>query len=202
METVIGMVGSTRLSDGRGQPDHRAAFRRRADGKFAADIFHSFAHVAQAISAGLVQPPRPAPRPLSSISNVKRSGSSRKRMPGGRGLRMFDDIVDRFLGGEENVVADFGRNGHVRQLRRHFEPIAQAGQREIFLRVFADVIDQPVQRVVGRIDRPDDFIQRAGRLARGLGNLPGVGLDFRRGRSLSLSTISPSRATCVRLAPN
>jgi len=86
-------------------------------------------------------------------------------------LRMFNHVVDRFLEGEKNVMADFRWNGDRRQLGRHLGAVTQSGQREVFLRIFADVIDQAFQRVVGRIDRPDDFVEGTGRFARGLGNL-------------------------------
>ena len=46
--------------------------------------------------------------------------------------------------------------------------------------MFADVIDQPLQRVVRGIDRPDDLVEGARGLAGGLGNLLGVGLHFVR----------------------
>ena len=59
-----------------------------------------------------------------------------------------------------------------------FQPVTQAGHREIFLGVFANVVDQSFQRVVGGVDRPDDFVQGAGGFAGGLGDLPGVGGDF------------------------
>ena len=120
------------------------------------------------------------PRPLSSISRMKLSGFQAQSNPGLGRLRVFDDVVDGFLEGEEDVVADFRRNRDRGQLRRQIGAVTQSGQREIFLRVFAGVIDQAVQRVVGGIDRPDNFIQRTGRFARGLGNLLRVRFDFRR----------------------
>jgi len=55
----------------------------------------------------------------------------------------------------------------------------QPGQREIFLRVFADVIDQAFRDVVGRIDRQTISSRERVFRARS-GNLPGVGFNFRR----------------------
>ena len=93
-------------------------------------------------------------------------------------LRVFDDVVDGFLEREKNIVAHFRRNRRRRQLRRHVHAITQSGEREIFLRVFAGVIRQTFERVVGRIDGPDDFIERMRRLARGFGNLLRVRFNF------------------------
>ena len=77
-------------------------------------------------------------------------------------------------------MPDFRRNRRRRQLRRQISAITHAGQREIFLGIFAGVIGQAVERVIRRVDGPDDFVERARRFARGLGNLPRVRLDFRR----------------------
>ena len=62
--------------------------------------------------------PPARPRPLSSISNVKRSGSNRSRILHLGGLGVFDDVVHGFLEGEENIVPHVGRDGVRRQLRR------------------------------------------------------------------------------------
>jgi len=44
------------FSERRRKANQRAAFRARAERKIAADILHSFAHVAQSISSNLVTP--------------------------------------------------------------------------------------------------------------------------------------------------
>ena len=95
-------------------------------------------------------------------------------------LRVLDDVVDGLLEREKSIVADFRRNRNCGQLRRQFRAVTQPGQREIVLRVFAGIVDEAVQRVVGGVDRPDDFVQRTGRFPRGLGNLPCVRLDLHR----------------------
>ena len=112
---------------------------------------------------------------------IKRSGSSRNRIHDFGRLRVFDDVVDGFLEGEKNVVAHLRRDGDGRQLGRHLGAITHAGQGQIFLRIFARIVDQPFQGVVGGIGRPDDFIQGPGCFARGLGNLLCVGGHLSRG---------------------
>ena len=52
------------------------------------------------------------------------------------------------------------------------------GHRQVLLRELADVIHEAVERVLPRIDRPDDFVDRLRQLARGVGDLDEVGLHF------------------------
>ena len=62
-----------------GQTHQRAAFRRGTDGETAANVFHPFAHVAQAISARLlIQPRRPAP----VVLNLQAEGGRLQLEPG------------------------------------------------------------------------------------------------------------------------
>ena len=114
--------------------------------------------------------------PSSSISKVKRFASRCKRTTAAVARAWRTTFVTGFLGGKEDVVPQFWRNRGGRQTGRNVEAIIQAGHGEIFLRVFADVIDQPVESVVGRIYGPDDFVERASGFTGGLGNLAGRGL--------------------------
>src|ERR1019366_171392 len=54
----------------------------------------------------------------------------------------------------------------------------QAGQRKIILRVFAGVVGEAFERVVGRIHGPDNFVERTRGLARRGADLLRVLLDF------------------------
>src|SRR5438046_9718211 len=51
IETLMGMGA---ISYWRSQPDKRSLFRRRAERKTSAHIFHAFSHIAQSISAGFL----------------------------------------------------------------------------------------------------------------------------------------------------
>ena len=102
-------------------------------------------------------------------------------------MRMTNDVRDSFFGGEEDVVAEFGRDRRIGQLRRDVEAIFQAGDGEIFLGVFADVIDEAVERVVGGIDGPDDLVEGMSCVAGGLRNLAGVSFHIGRRIFVGLS---------------
>ena len=108
------------------------------------------------------------------------AGIEPQAQPGGRGVGVFDDVVDGFLGRQKYVMAELGRNRDVGKLRRNFQTIAQRRQREVFLGVFADVIDQAVQGVIGWINGPDDLIKGAGGFEGSLRDLAAVGRDLRR----------------------
>jgi len=66
------------------------------------------------------------------------------------------------LNARNNIVAVFSGDGPVRQLQRHFEAATDVEGHEIVLREVAEVTGEAVQRVVLRIDGPDDFVHRAG----------------------------------------
>ena len=71
---------------------------------------------------------------------------------------MFEGVIQRFLHRHKQVVADFGGQGPVGQLRGHIQAAAYAGVLEIVLRILEDVVGEVIERVVLRIDRPHDFI--------------------------------------------
>jgi len=99
-------------------------------------------------------------------------------------------------------VAGFRLESNCGQLSRHIRAATQSGKREIFLRVFANVANQTVQRVVRWIHRPDNFVEGTGCFACGLGNLLRMHLDFLRENLYLLSAISPTghlRQVCAEL---
>src|SRR6185312_10183996 len=98
METLMG-IGSTNFAR-RGQSDHGTLPRRRADGKTSANIFHSFPHVAQSISAGFLLR---TGGPAAIVLDFQREPARVEQQPDVdfRRLRVFDDVVDRFLEGEK-----------------------------------------------------------------------------------------------------
>ena len=94
------------------------------------------------------------------------------------GVRVLDHVVHRLLERQKHIVAHLGQNGGGRQTRRQFGAIAHAGHGKIILRIFAGVIGEAFERVVGRVHRPDDFIERVGGFARGGANLLRVLFNF------------------------
>ena len=52
---------------------------------------------------------------------------------------MFDDVVQRFLEGEKDIVARFGGDRPVRQVQRHVEAATNVQRDQIFLREIAEV---------------------------------------------------------------
>src|SRR5262245_11764842 len=76
-------------------------------------------------------------------------------------VRVLEDVVERFLGGEEDVVTRFRREEVIGQLRRYFEMALNAGVGEMLARKLADVSGQVLQRVVLRVDGPHDLIHFA-----------------------------------------
>src|SRR5436190_11128701 len=91
---------------------------------------------------------------------------------------MFDNVVHGFLGSQKHIVPEFGRNGLIGQMGGDFEAITQAGNGQIFLRIFTDVVYQTVEGVIGRIYGPDDLIESMGGVTGGLRNLTRMGLDL------------------------
>src|SRR5438105_11594047 len=96
--------------DRRGEPDQRSPARCGADRKRAADIFHSFAHVAQSISSRLVLH---AIETAAIVLDLQREMAWLHVHPDpSRGrFRVTDNIRDRFFRGEKYVVADVWRDG-------------------------------------------------------------------------------------------
>src|SRR5882724_8732549 len=160
------------------QADEGAAFGRGGDGKNAANVLHPFAHVAQSVP-GTSFFPLNAGDAAAIVLNFqcKGAGIQTQAYPRGGGVGVADDVGDGFLGGEEDVMADFRGNGGFGQAGRDVEPVAHARDGEVILGVLADVVDEAFEGVVGGIDGPDDFVERTGDFAGGLGNLAGVVAD-------------------------
>src|SRR5664280_472860 len=134
METEMDMADFLNgVSEGNGQAHNRSGLRSRTDRKFSVNVFHSSAHVAESVSRLcrlVVQSAQATPVVLDA--QRKLAGLQSQSNPDFRCLRVFDHIVDGFLEGKKNVVADFRWNGDDGQLGRHLSAITQAGQREVF----------------------------------------------------------------------
>ncbi len=84
------------------------------------------------------------------------------------GAGVFDGVVEGFFEGEENVVADLGGQGPRRDADGEIEAAADVGRVEKILREFSEVGGEAVKGVVARVDGPDDFVEGASEVARGV----------------------------------
>ena len=75
-------------------------------------------------------------------------------------------------------MAGLGGDDGGGKLGGNVQAVTEAGESQIFLGVLANVIDKAVKGIVGGVDGPDNFVEGAGGIAGGLGNLPGVSLGF------------------------
>lgn len=87
---------------------------------------------------------------------------------------MFDHVIDGLFVGEKEVVADLGRERPNWKLQRHFQAATNIRRAQKVLGEFNNVGGEAVERIVPRVDRPDNFIQRAGRGAGRAKNLPQI----------------------------
>src|SRR5580704_6067545 len=95
-----------------------------------------------------------------------------------RGVGVLVDVVERFLAGKVEAVADFRRDDDVRQIVRRGEPAARRGVLEQFIYALAKVADEAGQGVVLRQDGPDDFVEGLDGFAGGGGDFSGLRADF------------------------
>ena len=155
--------------DGNEKSDFGAGAGRALNLAAAADFFQSLPHVFQAVAATGPRGTAAGSKPLPLSRTIKVKPASSVASENGNFVRagMLDDVVQRFLEGEKNIVAHFGGDGPVRQMQGHFQAAADVDGDKIFLREISEITGQAVQRVVLRIDGPDDFIHRTRQFARG-----------------------------------
>src|SRR5262245_873597 len=91
---------------------------------------------------------------------------------------MFDDIVQDLLEGQEYVVAHFCGQRPRRQALGFIEPATNPRGAEEILREPSKIRYQTVQRIVLRIDRPNNFVHGPNELAGGAVDLIDVGDDL------------------------
>ena len=124
------------------------------------------------------------PQPLSSMVNSKPPFRIDKSQVNFGGLGVLDHVVEGFLGGEKDIVAQTRWQRPARQLQRDVNPGANARRPQKLVAQVGQVTDQTLQRVVPRTDGPDDFVeflrQVDGHRAQPLRVLPGRmgGFDF------------------------
>ena len=70
------------------------------------DVFHALAHIAQAASAFVLSFRGQATPVVLDFQN-KMIGLQMQAQPGGRGVGVFDDVVNCFFDGEEDIVTQF-----------------------------------------------------------------------------------------------
>ena len=147
-QAVTGIVGQ-----GDGELHPRSLPRSAFQFALAAGIFQPLAHVWQTIAA--IRLPGGVKTP-AVVLNAERENRSIELKPdpdlGGGGV--FDGIVQRFFAGEIQAVARLGGERQFRQIRRRIQTVADAGQRQVFLRKIFEISDQAFQRVVARVDGP------------------------------------------------
>ena len=106
---------------------------------------------------------------------------------------MSDDVGNGFLRREKHIVPDLRGNGGAGQLGRHIQPVADAGHGEVFLGALANVSNQTIQRIVGRVDCPNDFIEGLSGFTRRLGDLSGMRFHFFRRFLIALDQLAQQR---------
>src|SRR5437762_3848215 len=96
-------------------------------------------------------------------------GSEADANLGGRSV--FENVIEGFFDGHEEVVAFLGGDGAIGQSGGQIHPAANAAVLEIFLRVLKNVIGKIVERIVFGIDGPNDFIHSLDNFAGGFGDV-------------------------------
>ena len=110
------------------------------------------------------------PWPLSSTTRVKAPGFKAQPQPDFGGLGVLDDVVQRLLQRQKQVVTQFGIHAHRRQRQRQVHAATDSRRAQEILGKGGDVVHQPAERVVLRVHRPDDFVHRPGQLPGGTGD--------------------------------
>jgi hypothetical protein len=176
------------------QADERTTIRHGSQAEFAANFFHPLAHVVQAVPvlSGLFVDASQTTAVVFELQNEAVAQEPQSE-PHGSGLSMAHDVGNGFLAREENVVPDFRWERGSRQLARDVQSVMQPGDAQVFLGVLADVSDQSVERVIGRIHRPDNLVQHTSRFAGSLRNLASMAFNFLRGVLVALHQLPEQR---------
>jgi hypothetical protein len=140
-----------------------------------ADLRHAFVHVFEAVAAA-----GGGGDPTAVVLDPHREaiGSGDEADPHLAGGGVLDHVVQAFLEGEEDVVADLGGKLAGGQVERHVEAAADAGEGEEFAGVVAEVVGQGVEGIVARGDGPDHLAHGADEL---LGDFVDPAQAFRAG---------------------
>ena len=102
----------------------------------------------------------------------------RERECHGLALGVADNVIERFFEREENSVAQPGIERVFGELFGDFEAAGDSGQVQKALGEQGVIAGQRGDRIVLRIDGPDDFVQAGDQGASGLGQLVQVTLAF------------------------
>src|SRR5690348_6868771 len=142
------------------------------DGYIAAAIFAALSHIFHAVAL---------PRAIIDFAvksaavildnDFHRAAIFRNMHADFGGGGVFEDIVQGFFDGEEEVVANFGRQPNAGNFGRHLKTTSDACAFEKPADVEIDVGDEAIERVVFRIHGPDNLVQR-------LDGVAGAGDDF------------------------
>ena len=97
-----------------------------------------------------------------------------------RSARVLDDIIQSFLKGEEEIVAQFSVHGPGRQGSGQVHTAAQACDAQKIFRKGRSVIHEAAERVVLRINGPDNFVHCASEPPGHVGDLAQVIFLFQR----------------------
>ena len=165
------------------QPNHKfhiGSFAgRAAQFKCAADFFQPLFHVRQAIAARNAKAARSFTvfgggiEAFAVVIDQQSEGGvcQRERNAHRGGGGMFEHVMQRLFECQEQIVAHLRRKRPRRELHGHVEPATNARDTQKILRELAQIGYQTVERVVLRIDRPDDFIHGPRQLAGRVVNL-------------------------------
>jgi hypothetical protein len=108
--------------------------------------------------------------PIVGNSNFQiATGNRHAKFHFGR-FRVANNIVQRFFHGQQQVVPHTAVQSDLRKSDGNFEPAGDVRVRKKFLRIAGQIITERLQRVVFRVNGPDDDIQRGDEIARFAGN--------------------------------
>ena len=100
--------------------------------------------------------------------DLELSGRDAHIHPDTRGASMFERVVQRLLERQKQIVSRLGGQRMMRQPLRDVQFTFHGGVLQILRGIVAEIRGQMFQRVIVRIHRPNDFVQRLQQISRGM----------------------------------
>lgn len=145
--------------------DGGALVRFAQEGAGAVDFFHAAFHIDHAI-AGVGALGRNSFAVVLDREGEK-LGLRLQRDANFGGFGVFDGVIEGFLKCEEEVVSELSGELDFRKIDGEEKSAADLGDAEEFLGVAAEVVGELVERIMLRVDGPDDSVHGAHEMAGG-----------------------------------